>query len=199
MRIEPVLLPAFPLETVLLPGEILPLRVFEPRYLHLVHHCTSLESDFAVVGISRGSEVGGGEQRFDVGCVARILQVSGPRVGPRLLWCVGTARFRAEAWPPDDPHPWVMARDWPDPEPTDPGRIGELVGKVLTLLADLGGGTAGVDPTSVDPTVFVYEAAARSPIGPLDRQRLLECPDAGSRLEMLVDLLEGLLEVRRLL
>ncbi len=196
---DPRLLPAFPLETVLLPGELLPLQVFEPRYLRLVEYCVTRESDFAVVGISRGSEVGGGEQRFDVGCVARILRVEGPPGGRLLLLSLGVGRFRAEAWPPDDPHPWVMARDWPDPDPVEDGGVDELIEAVSVRLAELGDRPAGTDPAAVDPTVFVYEAAARSPIGPLDRQRLLECPDVGSRLELLVTLLDGLLEMRGLL
>ncbi len=192
-------MPAFPLETPLFPGQLLPLQVFEPRYLQLVDHCVTNASDFAVVGISRGSEVGGGEQRFDVGCVTRILQVSGPPGGRLLVVGVGVGRFRAEAWPPDDPHPWVMARHWPDPDPADPDRTGELMQAVSNRLVELGDEPAAINPALQDPTVFVYEAAARSPIGPLDRQKLLECPDALSRLELLVDLLNGQVEMRRLL
>ena len=56
-------LPMFPLGTVLLPGAVLPLHVFEPRYRQLVQDCLAGEPEFGVVLIERGSEVGGGDQR----------------------------------------------------------------------------------------------------------------------------------------
>lgn len=70
-------IPMFPLGTVLLPGAYLPLHVFEPRYRRLVQACLEGSPEFGVVLIERGSEVGGGERRFDVGCVARILSAAG--------------------------------------------------------------------------------------------------------------------------
>lgn len=55
-------MPMFPLGTVLLPGAILPLHVFEPRYQQLVRDCLDApEHEFGVVLIDRGSEVGGGD------------------------------------------------------------------------------------------------------------------------------------------
>ena len=65
----------FPLGAVLLPGESLPLQVFEPRYLALVDHCTATPDRmrFGVVLISRGHEVGGRDERTGVGTVARIV------------------------------------------------------------------------------------------------------------------------------
>ena len=69
------LLPMFPLGSVLVPGAVLPLHVFEPRYRALVRSCLdSGEPEFGVVLIERGSEVGGGDVRFDVGTLARIVQ-----------------------------------------------------------------------------------------------------------------------------
>jgi Lon protease-like protein len=59
--------PMFPLGTVLFPSMPLPLRVFEPRYLAMLSEILPDEpSEFAVVLIERGSEVGGGEHRFPV-------------------------------------------------------------------------------------------------------------------------------------
>ncbi len=63
----------FPLGTVLLPGQTLPLHVFEPRYRELVRVCLDGDGTFGVVLIERGSEVGGGDVRApNVGTVARI-------------------------------------------------------------------------------------------------------------------------------
>ena len=61
------LLPMFPLGTVLVPAPPLPLHVFEPRYRALVDDCLDGDREFGVVLIERGSEVGGGDVRFDIG------------------------------------------------------------------------------------------------------------------------------------
>jgi aspartyl-tRNA synthetase len=59
------LLPMFPLGMPLLPGRLLPLRIFEPRYVALLRHCLQQESpEFGVVLIERGFEVGGGSLRI---------------------------------------------------------------------------------------------------------------------------------------
>ncbi len=66
----------FPLQTVLFPGAILPLHIFEPRYRKMLADCLSGDGTFGVVLISRGSEVGGGDQRVAVGTEARIEEAS---------------------------------------------------------------------------------------------------------------------------
>ena len=71
----------FPLGTVLFPGAVLPLHVFEPRYRALVRDCLAGDREFGVVLIERGSEVGGGDVRVEVGTVARIVQVAEPPDG----------------------------------------------------------------------------------------------------------------------
>ena len=66
----------FPLGTVLVPSLALPLHVFEGRYRALVRHCLAGDREFGVVLIERGSEVGGGDERFGVGTVARIAEAA---------------------------------------------------------------------------------------------------------------------------
>ena len=84
----------FPLGTVLLPGAVLPLHVFEPRYRTLVADCLAGEPEFGVVLIERGSEVGGGDVRRDVGTVARIVEVAELPDGRSALVTVGTDASR---------------------------------------------------------------------------------------------------------
>ena len=69
-------MPMFPLGTVLFPYAVLPLRVFEPRYRVMTRRCLDGDREFGVVLIERGSEVGGGDVRFGVGTIARIVQVA---------------------------------------------------------------------------------------------------------------------------
>ena len=68
---EPRVMPMFPLGTVLFPHALLPLHVFEPRYRVMTERVLKATREFGVVLIERGSEVGGGDTRFDVGTVAR--------------------------------------------------------------------------------------------------------------------------------
>jgi Lon protease-like protein len=98
----------FPLGTVLLPFAHLPLHIFEPRYRALVKDVLAGDGEFGVVLIERGQEVGGGDVRFGVGTVAKVLQTAELPDGRWLLDAVGTERFRVTEWLPDDPYPLAM-------------------------------------------------------------------------------------------
>jgi len=65
-------IPLFPLHTVLFPGGVLPLRIFEPRYLDMVSECMRHNSGFGVCLIREGKEVGAAAQTYDVGTLVRI-------------------------------------------------------------------------------------------------------------------------------
>ena len=80
----------FPLGSVLLPGEHLPLHIFEPRYQALVHECLKQDDpSFGVVLIARGHEAGGGDVRHDVATTAHIIGHEAIGSGRYLLECVG--------------------------------------------------------------------------------------------------------------
>ncbi|MDG1367143.1 MAG: LON peptidase substrate-binding domain-containing protein, partial [Acidimicrobiales bacterium] len=65
----------FPLESPILPGQPIPLHLFEPRYRQLAHDLAQVgEPEFGIVGIARGREIGGEDVRTDVGVVARVVQ-----------------------------------------------------------------------------------------------------------------------------
>ena len=105
----------FPLQSALLPGETLPLRVFEPRYSALVRDCLATDDPaFGVVLIARGREVGGGDERHDVGALARIARFDDHGAGRYHLKCTVHERIRVTEWLPDDPYPRAVVQDWPD-------------------------------------------------------------------------------------
>jgi Lon protease-like protein len=188
----------FPLGTVLLPGVVLPLHVFEPRYRALVHDCMAGEPEFGVVLIERGREVGGGDARFDVGCVARIAQLGEMPDGRFALATVGTRRIRVDAWLPDDPYPRAEVTDWPDEPPGegDGDRVEQVAAtlrRVLAMANELGEPAAPASAVELadDPLSSSYRLAAMAPVGPLDRLALLSAPSVTARLAQLEEALAG--------
>lgn len=185
----------FPLGSVLFPTMVLPLHVFEERYRGLLADCLAGEQEFGVCLIERGSEVGGGELRTDIGTVAQIVDAQQFDDGRWAIACVGTRRIRVRAWLDDDPYPMAEVEDWIDPTPrTDLSTERDLavtrLVDVLTLQAELGiPGASPATTIDTDPTLASYQVAALSPMGPFDRQRLLGAGDAGERLSLLVSML----------
>lgn len=197
-------LPMFPLGTVLLPGEVLPLQVFEPRYHALVRDCLSAPvPEFGIVMIERGSEVGGGDQRAMVGTVARIAQLR-EMPGDRLAVAVfGLRRVRVERWLDDDPYPRAEVVNWPDAL-VDLGDLGGAgpkgdvaachahAARVLALASELGLPTSADIRLADDPMVASYQLAAAVPLGPADRHRLLCAAGPDERLVLLASALDDL-------
>ena len=188
--------PMFPLGTVLVPGAYLPLHVFEPRYRALVQACLAGTPEFGVALIERGSEVGGGDQRFSTGCVARIVEAVELEDGRYAIGAVGVRRIRIVRWLPDAPYPRAEVEDWPDPDPGP--EVAALVAsvvprfrRVLALAAEAG---EAVPPATVelseDPVAASHEMTALAPLGPLDALGLLAAPSAEARLLALDELLE---------
>ncbi len=87
-------LPLFPLNTVLFPGGVLPLKVFETRYVDMIRECMKKEAPFGIVRIRSGQEVGLAAEPDDVGCLAYITQWDMQDIGVLLLRTEGGQRFR---------------------------------------------------------------------------------------------------------
>lgn len=196
----------FPLESVFLPGQSLPLRIFEPRYGALVRHCLEAGEPFGVVLISRGREVGGGDARCDVGVLASIVECVEHGDSRYSLNCRTGARIRVSQWLADDPYPVADATVWPD-EPGEPvtaaqlleledramalfGRIAEARGVALPSRDVLLGDEAGADAAD-----RLLTLAARIPIGTADRYTVLAAPSAAERLAALSEAVDAVAEV----
>lgn len=186
-------LPVFPLGTVLMPTQILPLHIFEDRYRFLMETLTAPGSpaEIGVVLIERGSEVGGGDLRVELGTVAHLIDADRFADGRWMAVFAGSHRFRVESWLPDDPYPQAEVDDLPDPEwdPVDGVLLEEAertVRESVTLAAELG--EPGIRPgfvMSPHPALAAWELCNVAPLGALDRQRVLEVPAHGERLELL--------------
>ncbi|MDM0114328.1 LON peptidase substrate-binding domain-containing protein [Variovorax sp. J22R133] len=92
-------IPLFPLGSVLFPGGLLPLRIFEVRYLDMIGKAHKAGTPFGVVGLTQGSEVrvaGAEAERFaPIGTLAEIRFFDAPQAGLLQIECIGTQRFRA--------------------------------------------------------------------------------------------------------
>lgn len=84
----------FPLNTVLFPGGVLPLRIFEARYMDMVRDCMKEEAPFGVCLITQGAEVGGAAATENVGCLAHISGWDMQQLGLLNIRCIGGDRFR---------------------------------------------------------------------------------------------------------
>lgn len=206
------IMPMFPLGSVLLPGHVLPLHVFEPRYLHMVADCLhEHDREFGVVLIERGSEVGGGDRRSAHGTVARMVQIGELDEGRLLVVCVGTRRIRVNAWLPDDPYPLADVDDWPDSWSDDdrsPATLAELqsridkvaarVRRAHALAVELGDRSAGATLELADDLLEAsYQLAAMLPVGPVDQHRLLAATGPHDRITLIGDLLDDVEALQR--
>lgn len=185
----------FPLGSVLLPGGVLPLHVFEPRYRAMVQECLArTDHEFGVVLIERGFEVGGGDFRCMAGTVARMVQVAVLEDGGYALVTIGTRRIRVNGWLPDDPYPLADVDDWPDEDdavsPDElAARIAATWGRVRrvnAMAAELGDEHADATAQIADdPLVASYHLSALAPLGPADQQRLLTARGPSERIDLL--------------
>jgi Lon protease-like protein len=185
-------LPLFPLQTVLFPGGLLPLRIFEPRYVDMVSRCMREESEFGVLLIAAGSETGPLTGLARVGTSARIVDFNALPDGLLGLMCRGARRFRLQRHrtQPDGLHlgtvEWLAA---PAVSALDPQHrpLARLLRRVLQEL----GATARYLEADFDDAGWVSDRLAE--LLPLERsaqQELLELDDAQERMRWLAPLIE---------
>jgi Lon protease-like protein len=206
------LLPLFPLGTVLFPGMVLPLRVFEERYRQMVADLLAKPEparEFGVVAIRKGREVatdsapgiGNAPELYDIGCVARLRESTRHPDGRFDLVTIGTRRFRLLRT--DDSLPYYQGeveelpeQALPDQAPPDQSRRDEAA-KVawavqsvqaafrdyLNALADRAGAVVRVAEIPDDPILLSYVVAAGMIMDLPERQALLAAPHAVARLK----------------
>ncbi len=192
--------PLFPLNTVLFPGGVLPLRVFEARYMDMVRACMKDGAPFGVVLITRGAEVGGPAGTEAVGTLARIAAWDMPNFGVLHLRAIGTERFRidqAEVQPDGlqvgRVEPIEADEDAPLAESYAP--CADLLRRVIADVGSRRGDDAADDPIAAEPFEPPYRLDSSVWVGnrlcefmpvPLRaRQKLMELRDAQARLDIL--------------
>ncbi|MBI3522402.1 MAG: LON peptidase substrate-binding domain-containing protein [Chloroflexi bacterium] len=194
------LLPLFPLNTVLFPGMLLPLHVFEPRYRLLVRRCLDKQQPFGIVLIESGAEVGGIAVPKTVGTTAEIVGNQPLPDGRSFIVVNGLRRFHVDQLI-DDEEPYLLAKVsyLAEDEGAGASELADRAADAFTeyLLAAL---AAADEPHSEAPDLdamrhgtpadVAYRIAAGLAIDALERQRLLEAPNAQERLTSEIRLLE---------
>jgi Lon protease-like protein len=185
-------LPLFPLGTVLFPGMLLPLHIFEDRYKQLVHDLMDGPEPhrFGVIAIKKGRETGieGVSSLYEVGCTATVRESEENAEGGFEVVAVGSQRFRLEAL--DESRPYLqgdvefLAED--EGETAAAGRAAHLVAAAfqayLDVLTARGLAQVSVPDLPEEPVLLSYLVAASMIIDLPDRQALLAEPDSISRL-----------------
>jgi uncharacterized protein len=189
-------LPLFPLSTVLVPGLVLPLHVFEPRYQILVQALLELPEDaeraFGVVAIRSGREVGtdGVRALYGMGCTAELREVTPYPDGRYDLVTVGETRFRLLGLDESAGTPYHTGFvDFVQEEDGD-GDVNALTERVTERFADYRE-RLGVEVTELpdQPQVISYLVAAAVVLDLPERQGLLEEPTTSDRLRAEIALL----------
>jgi len=200
-------LPLFPLGTVLYPGQLLPLFIFEERYKTMINQCLAEESPFGIVLIKKGQEVGTPAEPYEVGTVARILQVQDRDEGKMYIIAIGVERFTIRDYSVSADGYLVGMVSKLATDQTDPVLLTKRVTASKDLLADYLALTADPDDAAVqeiqsrlaaEPEPLSYQIASILNIDLVEKQSLLELTDAGKRLEREIRILHREIELLKL-
>ena len=180
-------IPLFPLNTVLFPGGVLPLRIFEARYLDMIGECMRGDTGFGVCAIRSGSEVGGAAECCQVGTLARVMDFDRGEDDLLYILAKGESRFRVLNQHVA-PNRLLRAdiellEDVPDREL--PANRQGLARLLQQLLQRAGEPYSGLQPQYQSAAWVTGRLAELLPFALHDKQRLLEIDDPMRRLETL--------------
>ncbi len=186
-EMRPFELPLFPLSTVLFPGGVLPLKVFEQRYMDMTKHCMQEDSLFGVCLLKEGAEVGATALPHSIGTLARIGNWDMPQLGVLNVRAIGVQRFQiVESKVQEDGLLLAQAIKLPL-EPTLPLPPEHAAcASVLKHILDHVGAEKFEPPFNYDDSVWVsYRLAEIMPIKATAKQDMLEMNDTLIRLDVL--------------
>jgi Lon protease-like protein len=180
----------FPLHMVLFPGGMLPLRIFETRYVDMVRNCMRASAGFGVVLIRAGGEVGVA-QAFEVGTAASIVDFNQLSDGFLGISCLGTQRFRIMSSNVQADGLNVASVEWLNAEPAlpIPARHAPLAQLLKSVLPRLGDWYANMEMKLDDAAWVGHRLAEILPIPLAQKQFCLELDDPIERLDFLAPLL----------
>jgi Lon protease-like protein len=198
----------FPLNSVLFPGAVLNLHIFEPRYKQMINECLEAGEGFGVALIAEGAEAGDPNVLpHDIGSIAEIVDVQPLPFGRYFISTVGRNRFRIREVISREPYLIADVDELEEPEQFADREINELLPAVLArfeeylaMLVEFSGQESTVDLPDHDPLGTSYLIGDMLQVAERVKQRLLELADTKARLRAEYDFLERLLpQLRKLL
>jgi uncharacterized protein len=184
-------IPLFPLGTILFPGGLLPLKLFEQRYLEMGKACLRDELPFGVCGIKQGNEVGAPAIPFDVGCLAKIIHWDMPQLGILHIVVQGGKRFylrnhRSQA-------NGLLVGEVETIDDDEPQSITPEFAPCVDVLRAIIEGVGAqhfLQPLQFDDGAWVGNRLAEVlPLPLVNKQTLMELLDANTRLAAIKDIL----------
>ncbi|GAB7539272.1 LON peptidase substrate-binding domain-containing protein [Burkholderia sp. 3C] len=189
-------LPLFPLHTVLFPGGLLPLKVFEARYVDMARGCLRDNVPFGVCLLKSGPEVAQDDQVAvpeAVGCMAEIVECDTGEFGMLFLRTVGTRRFALLSHRVESNGLLVGIVDpLPEDRPLDGeqaiaqfGACAEVLERIIAALRNVKNAALPLlEPFHFDDPTWVSNRLAEVlPLELRTRQKLMELPDAAARID----------------
>ncbi len=189
-------LPIFPLNTVLFPGQVLPLHIFEDRYRLMIRRCLAEDVPFGVALIKQGREVGETAVPHSVGTIARIVESAYLPDGKMNIITVGVERFRILRLFYDQPYLRGEVEPLPLAEAEDPAaearlaqRVRALAVRYIELIAEAAGLQIQVEQMPDAPLQIGYLAAVAMQIDNREKQQLLNTSSLAQILSLELTLL----------
>jgi Lon protease-like protein len=192
-------LPLFPLQTVLFPGGLLTLKVFEARYLDLMAACMREHRPFGVVALRSGGEAQRSDPKVSfatLGVLAELIDVDSAQAGILQVRCRGTTRFALSAPRQQPDGLWLAASRTlpPDDSVAPPTAQHETVKGLANAIASLKaqGAEPFLTPFRFDDAGWVANRWCEIlPISLAAKQKLMELPDPLVRLQLVDEFLRG--------
>ncbi len=189
-------IPLFPLNVVLFPGGFLPLHIFEERYKLMVQRCLDADSEFGVVLIKSGVEVGGNAEPHAVGTAAQIVNVRREEDGRMNILVTGRERFRIDSVLLRQPYMEGVLDPIDDDSAETPdmdllAEMRQAVAEQIRLLHGLRGGWVREPRTPEDPGELSWLVCTLLQAGNDVKQALLEEPSTAARLRTQLPLLRS--------
>ena len=175
-------LPLFPLNTVLFPGMVLPLHIFEERYKLMINRCIEEERPFGVLLIREGREAGGIAVPYDVGTTTVIAGVNRLDDGRMNIVTIGDERFRLRALRRDQPYlvgdaePWPLSGAATEQAQEQVGPLRALFRQYLSQLAQAEGHKINVEEVPTEPRTLALMVAIALQLPMPMKQVLLSQP-----------------------
>lgn len=190
-------LPLFPLDTVLFPGMVLPLHIFEEHYKFMIRRCIAEEQPFGVVLLREGRAEGGvSDNIYEIGTTARITQVNQLPDDRFQILSLGVQRFRIRETHHLNPYLTGLVEAFPlvsrdlDATQKSARRMSRYLLRFLDIFKEVGKLEFDFDKFPDDPTTLAFLSAIVMPIENADKQDLLSRIDIQQLLDAETEMLK---------